>query len=162
MKLKNIKASFIFNQDLVEKKSGTGKVHFKEGNVTYTIYKHTPHLLNLTGVKSIGQLKTCKVEMEERFDGEIVEDRVDNLFFSKKDHKNLDMDKLHLYLHEHEKCYHSIKGRKEDDAHKSKTSQTPTHSRTHHVANPTVSDRQGQVAAIQNGKSSTSVTGKGS
>ena len=100
MKLKNIKASFIFNQDLVEKKSGTGKVHFKEGNVTYTIYKHTPHLLNLTGVKSIGQLKTCKVEMEERFDGEIVEDRVDNLFFSKKDIKNLDMDKLHLYLHE--------------------------------------------------------------
>ena len=87
MKLKNIKASFIFNQDLVEKKSGTGKVHFKEGNVTYTIYKHTPHLLNLTGVKSIGQLKTCKVEMEERFDGEI------------------DMDKLHLYLNEHEKYY---------------------------------------------------------
>ena len=107
MKLKNIKASFIFNHDLVEKKIGTEKFIFKEGNVTYTIYKHTPHLLNLTGVKSIGQLKTCKVEMEERFHGEIVEDRVDNLFFSKKDNKNLDMDKLHLYLHEHEKYYAS-------------------------------------------------------
>ena len=59
MKLKNIKASFIFNQDLIEKKSGCGKFIFKEGNVTYTIYKHTPHLLNVTGVKSIAQLKNC-------------------------------------------------------------------------------------------------------
>ena len=58
--------------------------------------------------------------------------------------------------------YHSMKGREEDDEHKSKTSQNRTHSRTNHAANPTVSDRQGQVAAIQYGKSSTPVTGKGS
>ena len=94
MKLKNIKASFIFNQDLVEKKSGFEKFIFKEGNVTYTIYKHTPHLLNVTGVKSIAQLKNCKGEMEERFDAEIIEDRVDNLFFSKKDNKNIDLDEM--------------------------------------------------------------------
>ena len=107
MKLKNIKASFIFNQDLVEKKSGCGKFIFKEGNVTYTIYKHTPHLLNVTGVKSIAQLKTCKGEMEGRFNAEIIEDRVDNLFFSKKDNKNIDLDKLCKYLHGHEKYYAS-------------------------------------------------------
>ena len=58
--------------------------------------------------------------------------------------------------------YHSMKGREEDDAHKSKTLQNRTHSRTNHVVNPTVSDRQGQVAATQYGKSSTPVTGKGS
>ena len=52
--------------------------------------------------------------------------------------------------------------REEDDEHKSKTSQNRTHSRTNHAANPTVSDRQGQVAATQYGISSTPVTGKGS
>ena len=98
MKLKNIKASFIFNQNLIEEKSGTEKLIFKEQNVTYTIYKHTPNLLNVTGVKSIAQLKNCKGNMEERFEAEIIEDRVDNLFFSKKDNKNLDMDRLCQYL----------------------------------------------------------------
>lgn len=60
------------------------------------------------------------------------------------------------------KTYHSMKGREEDDKHKSKTSQNRTHSRTNHAANPTVSDQQGQVAATLYGNSSTSVTGKGS
>ena len=90
MKLKNIKASFIFNQNLIEKKSGCAKCIFKEGDVTYIIYRHTPHLLNVTGVKSIAQLKTCK----ERFAIKIIECKVDNLFFSKKDNKNIDLDIL--------------------------------------------------------------------
>ena len=58
--------------------------------------------------------------------------------------------------------YHNIKGRQEDDTHKSKTSQHRTHLRTNHVVNPPLSDRQGQVAATQNGMSSTPVMGKGS
>ena len=98
MKLKNIKASFIFNQNLIEGKSGTEKFIFKEENVTYTIYKHTPHLLNVTGVKSIAQLMNCRGNMEERFNKKIIQERVDNLFFSKKDNRNLDMDQLHQYL----------------------------------------------------------------
>ena len=107
MKLKNIKASFIFDQNLIEEKSGTEKFIFKEENVTYTIYKHTPYLLNVTGVKSIAQLMNCRSDMEERFESEIIEDRVDNLFFSKKDNKNLDMDQLHQYLKGNELYYAS-------------------------------------------------------
>ena len=106
MKLKNIKASFIFDQNLIEGKSGTEKFIFKEQNVTYTIYKHTPHLLNVTGVKSIAQLMNCKSDMEERFNKKIIQERVDNLFFSKKDNKNLDMDQLHQYLKGNE-LYHA-------------------------------------------------------
>ena len=102
MKLKNIKASFIFDQNLIEEKSGTEKFIFKEKNVTYTIYKHTPHLLNVTGVKSIAQLLNCKSDMEERFNEKIIQERVDNLFFSKKDNKSLDMDQLCHYLKENE------------------------------------------------------------
>ena len=58
MKLKNIKASFIFEEDLTEKRSGTDKLIFKDKSVTFTIYKHTPRLLNVTGVKSLAQLKS--------------------------------------------------------------------------------------------------------
>ena len=107
MKLKNIKASFIFNQNLIEEKSGTEKFIFKEQNVTYTIYKHTPHLLNVTGVKSIAQLMNCRRDMEERFNKKIIQERVDNLFFSKKDNKNLDMDLLCHYLKGNELYYAS-------------------------------------------------------
>ena len=98
MKLKNIKASFIFNQNLIEEKSGTEKFIFKEQNVTYTIYKHTPYLLNITGVKSIAQLMNCRSDMEERFESEIIEDRVDNLFFLKKDNNKLELSCAKLSL----------------------------------------------------------------
>ena len=56
-----------------------------------------------------------------------------------------------------------MKGREEDDEHKSKTSQNRTHSRPSHMVNPTVSDRHGQVAAAHSTESqSVPVTGKGS
>ena len=58
--------------------------------------------------------------------------------------------------------YHNMKGREENDTHKSKTSQHRTHSRTNHAVNPTLSDRQGQVDATQYEMSSTPVMGKGS
>ena len=107
MKLKNIKASFIFGEDLIEKRNGTEKLIFKEKNVTFTIYKHTPDLLNVTGVKSLAQLKSCKEEMEKHFEKKIKEERIDNLFFSKKDKKNIDLDQLSIYLHGHKKYFAS-------------------------------------------------------
>ena len=45
--------------------------------------------------------------MEERFDTKIIEYKIDNLFFSKKDNKNIDLDRLCQYLHGHEKYYAS-------------------------------------------------------
>ena len=107
MKLKNIKASFIFGEDLIEKRNGTEKLIFKEKNVTFTIYKHTPDLLNVTGVKSLAQLKSCKEEMEKHFEKKIKEERIDNLFFSKKDKKNIDLDQLSIYLQGHKKYFAS-------------------------------------------------------
>jgi len=107
MKLKNIKASFIFEEDLTEKRSGTDKLIFKDKSVTFTIYKHTPRLLNVTGVKSLAQLKSCKGEMEKRFGKQIKKERIDNLFFSKKDKKNIDLGQMSIYLHGHKKYFAS-------------------------------------------------------
>ena len=54
------------------------------------------------------------------------------------------------------------KSLQEEESRTGSRKKCQTHSRTNHVVNPTVSDRQGQVAATQYGKSSTPVTGKGS
>ena len=45
--------------------------------------------------------------------------------------------------------YHTTKRREEDETHQPKTSLNCTHSQTNHAANPTVPDRQGQIAVIQ-------------
>ena len=55
---------------------------------------------------------------------------------------------------------HLHQGREKEGVHKSKTSQNRMYSRTDHAANPTVSDRQEQVAVTQREKSSTPATGK--
>ena len=81
--------------------------YLKGGNVAYTIYTHTPHLLNVTGVKSIAQLKTCKCEMEEKFDNKIIKYKIDNLIFSKRDNKKKYLDRLCQYSHGYEKYYAS-------------------------------------------------------
>ena len=90
IKFKNIKASLIFTKNWIERKSVTEKVIFKEQNVTYTNYKHTytPHLLYVTGVKSIAQLVKCRDDMMKQCEAKTIEEKVNNVFFSKKDHKD--------------------------------------------------------------------------
>ena len=85
IQLKNLKASFIFKENLLPKeKQSAKKVIFKLQHMTFTIYKHTPTLLNVTGIKSLKQLEMCKEMMEKHFDQTIVEVRIDNTFFMKK------------------------------------------------------------------------------
>lgn len=99
MQLRNIKASFIFIKDLMKKESHCcKKINFKINNASFTIYKHTPSLLNVTGVKSMKQLVKYKTIMEDYYKQPIVKVRIDNTFFSKKDNKNIDIAKIYTYL----------------------------------------------------------------
>ena len=67
IQLKNLKASFIFKQNLLPKEKQSSKKYiFKLQQMTFTIYKHTPTLLNVTGIKSLKQLEMCKEMMEIR------------------------------------------------------------------------------------------------
>ena len=86
MKLRNLKASFI----LKDKVCGEGKVKnyiFKRDGFTFTIYHHTPYLVNVTGVKSFERLKLARGIIEEKLQKTIVKTRIDNTFFSQKNYR---------------------------------------------------------------------------
>ena len=99
MELKNLKASFIFSKDLINKESHSIKKDiFKIDNATFTIYKHTPTLLNVTGIKSLDELKKYKKILEKKYIQSAVKVRIDNTFFSKKNCKNIDLDKIYTHM----------------------------------------------------------------
>jgi TATA-box binding protein (TBP) (component of TFIID and TFIIIB) len=103
MKLRNIKASFIFGGDL-QAQSRKNTVFRMNGSV-FTIYKRSPKLLNVTGVKSLVQLKECKMLMEKHFNQTIIEVRIDNTFFSRKDNKIIDLEGTHKHLQENKEYF---------------------------------------------------------
>ena len=97
MKLRNLKASFIFKQKVF----GTSKMIntiVKVDNFTFTIYHYSPYLVNVTGVKSLEQLKFAQKIIEEKLQQQVVEVRIDNTFFSKKDYRNINMDSVYKFM----------------------------------------------------------------
>jgi TATA-box binding protein (TBP) (component of TFIID and TFIIIB) len=100
MKLNNIKASFIFENNVV--KDQNKQVIWKNGNFTFTIYKHNLQLVNVTGLKSAEEIEQQKTLIEELFQQKVKKVRIDNVFFSKKDYKNIDMCSLYKNLKENQ------------------------------------------------------------
>jgi TATA-box binding protein (TBP) (component of TFIID and TFIIIB) len=98
MKLNNVKASFIFENNVV--KDQNKQVIWKNGNFTFTIYKHSQQLVNITGLKSAEEIEQQKSLIEELFQQKVKKVRIDNVFFSKKDYKNIDMPSLYNHLKE--------------------------------------------------------------
>lgn len=103
MKLRNIKASFIFQNEVMNLKMK--KYIWKHSNITFTIYKHSPKLINVTGIKSSNELEQQKRIIEEKFNQQVIKVRIDNTFFSKKNHKNLDMSSLYKSMQENEQYF---------------------------------------------------------
>ena len=93
MSLKNIKATLIFGHDL--KREGE---KFKINNVSFTIYKYKSDRIHITGVKSIKELKYYKCMMEDKYKQKVIQERIDNMFYSKKDDINIDLNKLYYYM----------------------------------------------------------------
>ena len=96
MKIKNIKVRFIFEKDVIEK---TNKhVIWRNGKSTFSIYKDSRKFINVTGLKSVQEIKHQKLAMEKLFKQNIISVKIDNIFYSKKDSKNVDMGSLYNYL----------------------------------------------------------------
>ena len=95
MSIKNIKASFILEEKVDT--SGT----FKQNNVVYTIYPHVKTLVNVTGIKSFEQLEISKKIIESKLKQKVVNVRIDNTFFSKKNYRNVDMVKVYKFMQNH-------------------------------------------------------------
>jgi TATA-box binding protein (TBP) (component of TFIID and TFIIIB) len=101
MKLRNLKASFI----LKEKVSTTEKkknVTFKQDTFTFNIYRHSPYLVNVTGVKTFERLKLARQIIEEKLQQSVLTVRIDNTFYSQKNYRNVDLNKVHEFMQHHD------------------------------------------------------------
>ena len=96
MHLRNIKVSFLFNEDLV--KNLNSKIIWKNGAFAYTIYRYRKNLLNITGAKSKEEIHQQKIKVGKLFHQKVTKVRIDNVFFSQKNNTNLDMSALYNYL----------------------------------------------------------------
>ena len=103
MKLRNIKASLFFDENFLEKKVGIEKNIFKQRSVTYTVYRHTPNLLNVTGLKSLAKLESEIFEIENYFKQPIIRARIDSIFFSEKNNMCIDLSLIEMFLKNHDK-----------------------------------------------------------
>ena len=101
MKLRNLKASFI----LKEKVSTTEKkknVTFKQDTFTFNIYRHSPYLVNVTGVKTFERLKLARQIIEEKLQQSVLTVRIDNTFYSQKNYRNVDLIKVYEFMQHHD------------------------------------------------------------
>ena len=81
MELKNLKASFIFKSDICQEFNSKNLV-FRLKDVVFTVYKHSPSLVNVTGIKDVKQIKLYKKMVENYFNQKVLRTRIDNSFFS--------------------------------------------------------------------------------
>ena len=95
MSIKNIKASFILEEEVA---TPSRNCIFKRDNVVYTIYPHLRNLVNVTGIKSFQQLEKAKKIIESKLKQKVVNVRIDNTFFSKKNYENVDMVKVYKFM----------------------------------------------------------------
>ena len=96
MKIKNIKVRFIFEKDVIAKSNS--QIIWRNGKSTFSIYKDARNFINVTGLKSLQEIKQQKLVVEKLFKQKITTVKIDNIFYSKKDYKNLDMYSLYSYL----------------------------------------------------------------
>ena len=101
MKVNNIKFSMISNKSLCEhqlKKNEKYIIPF--GKVKITVYGHSPLLINVTGCKSMQEVKRCQNCIEIAYNVQCTNLKIDNIFYSYKDFKNIDMSALYYHVRE--------------------------------------------------------------
>ena len=97
MKLRNIKGSFILNDNVCMQKKGKNYI-FKHYGFTFTIYHRTPYLVNVTGVKSFERMNIAKQIIEEKLQKSVKKVRIDNTFFSQKNYRNVDLAQVYMFM----------------------------------------------------------------
>ena len=111
--LKNIKLSFYLNkkialklfQPYLIKSNIVIKIKSKLGNLRLTIYPNNAKHINLTGLKSLIYLDHFIKSFQNNFDCKIVKVKIDNIFYSVKNCKKIELSKLYCYLKRLKKSY---------------------------------------------------------
>ena len=69
-------------------------INEKHGKFSIRIYKHSPHLINVTGIRTLDEVDQIRSELEERFQIKIEKTRVDNLMASRRGKHIFDFEKM--------------------------------------------------------------------
>ena len=106
MKIHNIKVSYYFSDDLVKRQKSNSKVIEKySSGICTTIYKHTPNLINCTGIKHREQIDEIKCLLENKFQAKCANYRIDNTFIQEKYGTRLNLMKVFQIVASH---YHYL------------------------------------------------------
>ena len=97
MKLCNLKASFIFKKP-IETSQKVNNYIIRHAPFTFTIYHHSPCLVNVTGVKNLDQLTLPQEIIEGKLQQQVVNVRVDNTFFAQKNFANVDLKQVYAFM----------------------------------------------------------------
>ena len=95
MKVCNIKVSLYFDGDFFEKKRSNEKIIWKECQWTFIQYQHSPHLVNVTGIKSQDSIDEVISLLEKKFKKKCVKHQIDCAMISHKDYKKIRLS--HVY-----------------------------------------------------------------
>ena len=101
MKLRNLKASFIL-EEKVSSLPAVKNFTFKKDAFTFNIYRHSPCLVNVTGVKTFERMKLARQIIEEKLQQKVLKTRIDNTFYSQKNYRNVDLIKVYEFMENHD------------------------------------------------------------
>ena len=103
MSVKNLKATYIFSIPL---HNGLAKNNvFKINKTSFTIYKKQPYQIHITGIKSKKLLEYYRKILEKKYNQCVQNVRIDNLFFTRRQRKNIDMCKLYYHMKSNKKYF---------------------------------------------------------
>ena len=88
MKLCNIKLSATFKEPFHVKQKINKKVKQKVKNYTFIRYLHSPHLVNITGVRSRKEVDDAIQILQKENDNTCIGVKIDSCMFSHKERKN--------------------------------------------------------------------------
>ena len=97
MKLCNLKASFIFKKPIETSKKVNNFI-IRHAPFTFTIYLHSPCLVNVTGVKSLDQLTLAQEIVEGKLQPQVDHVRIDNTFYAQNNFANIDLNKVYAFM----------------------------------------------------------------
>lgn len=96
LKLKNFKVSIYIQNPIFTKEKSNCKVIKKfmisNNTVVMTIYKHSPTVINLTGLKNVRNLDDVSSILIKTFSCKIKQIKIDSFFFTTKLNKKIDLE----------------------------------------------------------------------
>ena len=98
LKIVNIKLSLYTNNPInlnINKKMEV--INIYNSSIKITIYKHSPKLINITGIKSFKELNKLKSLIKDIFDVKIRKQRIDSIMLNYKSKTNMKINLNKLY-----------------------------------------------------------------